>query len=386
MNYWPAESCNLGECQEALIQMVKELSVSGARTAHTMFQARGWVCFHNTDHWRATAPIDGPWAYTPTCGAWLTTHLWQHYLFNPDRKYLEGIYPALKGTAEFFLDTLVEDPGHPWLVTCPSASPEHAHPGGYTCAGPTMDMQILRDVFDACAEASDILGRDADFRAQVKAARSRLAPMQIGKAGQLQEWLEDWDMEAPDIHHRHVSHLYGLFPSALISRRKTPELCAAAKKSLEIRGDESTGWGLAWRINLWARLGDGEHAHKLVSMLLTPGRTASNLFDLHPPFQIDGNFGASSGIAEMLLQSQDGELEFLPALPPVWTTGEVKGLRGRGGYEVDIDWQDGKLLHATILAHLDGQCPIRLGDATKSFQVQAGKRYQVDSELNVTPV
>jgi alpha-L-fucosidase 2 len=249
-----------------------------------------------------------------------------------------------------------------------------------------MDLQILRDLFEACERSSEILHRDADFREQVKAARARLAPMQIGKAGQLQEWLDDWDMEAPDIHHRHVSHLYGLFPSALISRRKTPELCAAAKRSLEIRGDESTGWGLAWRVNLWARLGEGEHAQKLLAMLLTPDRTAPNLFDLHPPFQIDGNFGASSGIAEMLLQSQDGELEFLPALPPAWPRGEVKGLRGRGAYEVDIAWQDGKLTQATILAHAAGPCAIRLGEATKTFDAQAGKAYHVDSALNVTPV
>ena len=247
--------------------------------------------------------------------------------------------------------------------------------------GPTMDMQILRDLFDACAEASHILDADADFRTQVQAACARLAPMQIGHAGQLQEWLEDWDAVAPEQHHRHVSHLYGLYPSHQITRRGTPDLFAAARKSLELRGDEATGWSLAWKINLWARLEDGDHAYKLVQMLLTPDRTAPNLFDLHPPFQIDGNFGAVSGLCEMLLQSHIGELHLLPALPAAWPAGSVRGLRARGGFEVDLAWQEGKLTKATILSHAGVPCTVRFGEQVLTLPTQAGKRYTFDGAL-----
>lgn len=410
MNYWPAEVCNLAECHEPLLRMVTELVEQGEQTARVHYGARGWVCHHNTDLWRATAPIDGPRSgMWPTGGAWLCQHLWQHYLYTCDREYLKKVYPVMKGAALFFLDTLVEEPQHKWLVTCPSVSPENGHVHGTSiCAGPTMDMQILRDLFANCVKAMRILGLDEEIRVEFEKARNCLAPMQIGRHGQLQEWLEDWD--DPEDHHRHISHLYGLYPSNQITRRETPELFEAARQSLELRGDGGTGWSLAWKINLWARFEDGDRAYQLISNLLTPaddpykshrGGVYPNLFDAHPPFQIDGNFGATSGIAEMLLQShirvpvrarssvplrrpESSEILLLPALPKAWPTGRVRGLRARGGFEVDITWRDGKLTEAVIRSTRDGLCLVRYSDHVAEITTRPGGQYKLSHSLEVT--
>jgi alpha-L-fucosidase 2 len=376
MNYWPAEAANLAECTEPLVGMVQDLAQTGARTAQVMYHARGWVCHHNTDLWRASAPIDGAkYGVWPMGGAWLCNQLWEHYDFGGDPVYLKTIYPLMKGAAEFFLDTLVEEPKHHWLVTCPSLSPEHAHPfGSSLCAGPTMDAQILRDLFTHCIEAAQTLHRDDAFVAQLQQTVSRLPPSQIGKVGQLQEWLEDWDVEAPERQHRHVSHLYGVFPSAQINVRDTPALCAAAKKTLEMRGDLATGWGTAWRLNLWARLGDGEHAYRILTMLLGSERTYANMFDAHPPFQIDGNFGGASGILEMLLQSWGGEIRLLPALPSAWPKGEVRGLRARRGFEVDLAWSAGKLEAATLRSLGGTQAKLIYGGSMLTVALKSGEQ------------
>ncbi|WP_443751283.1 glycoside hydrolase family 95 protein [Asticcacaulis solisilvae] len=379
MNYWLAEPANLSECVLPLVDLVKDIAKRGEETAREHYGARGWVCHHNTDIWRATGPIDaakyGTW---PMGGAWLSTHLWDHYLYTNDPAYLAEIYPILKGASQFYLDFLTPEPKHGWLVTCPSMSPEHTHPfGTMICAGPTMDTQLLNDLFDITVKAAAALKTDKAFVKQVQATRAKLPPMQIGSQGQLQEWLEDWDMTAVDLNHRHVSHLYGLFPSYQINVRDTPQLAAAAKKSLEIRGDQATGWGTAWRINLWARLGDGDHAHEIMRFLLGPERTYPNMFDAHPPFQIDGNFGGANAVMEMLLQAWDGNLAVLPALPSAWPAGSISGLRVRGGIGADLAWQGGQLKSLKLTPDRDGSLSLRHGNATLKLDLKAGRAVTV---------
>ncbi|KQZ29104.1 glycoside hydrolase N-terminal domain-containing protein [Caulobacter sp. Root1472] len=385
MNYWPAEPTGLAECVQPLIAMVRDLSVTGARTAKVMYDARGWVVHHNTDLWRASGPIDGAkFGVWPTGGAWLCKHLWDHYDYNRDRAYLAEVYPLMRGAALFFLDALVVDPKSGKLVTNPSISPENSHGHGSSLvAGPTMDQAIIRDLFTSCIKAAAILGTDADFTAELTAAREKLAPYKIGKDGQLQEWQEDWDADAVDIHHRHVSHLYGVFPSDQIAIDTTPKLAGAAKVSLNTRGDISTGWAIAWRLNLWSRLGDGDRAHRILSLLLGPERTYPNMFDAHPPFQIDGNFGGTSGMTEMILQSRNDQILLLPALPSAWPTGRLTGLRARGAVGVDVTWARGKLESAVLTAAADGRHHVRYGVSAIDLDVRKGQRVRLTARDGV---
>jgi alpha-L-fucosidase 2 len=385
MNYWPAEPTGLAECVKPLIEMVRDLSVTGARTAKVMYNARGWVTHHNTDLWRASGPIDGAkFGVWPTGGAWLCKHLWDHYDYSRDPTYLADVYPLMRGSALFFLDALVVDPKSGKLVTSPSISPENSHGHGSSLvAGPTMDQAIIRDLFTSCIEAAAILGTDAEFSAQLATARDKLAPYKIGKAGQLQEWQEDWDADATDIHHRHVSHLYGVFPSDQIAIDTTPKLADAAKVSLNTRGDISTGWAIAWRLNLWSRLGDGDRAHKILSLLLGPERTYPNMFDAHPPFQIDGNFGGTSGMTEMILQSRNNQILLLPALPSAWPTGRLTGLRARGAVGVDVIWSRGKLETAVFTAAADGRHHVRYGASAIDLDIKKGQRVRLTARDGV---
>ncbi|HEY9125428.1 MAG TPA: glycoside hydrolase family 95 protein, partial [Bacteroidales bacterium] len=391
MNYWPAEKCNMTEMHEPLIQMVRELSESGQNTAKTMYGCKGWVAHHNTDIWRICGVVDGSfWGMWPMGGAWLSQHLWERYLYNGDLKYLESVYPVLKSACEFYQDFLIEEPVHKWLVVSPSISPENA-PAGRSAsvnAGNTMDNQILFDLFSKTIKAARLLNKDNALIADLQKTLDRLPPMQIGQYGQLQEWMQDLDN--PKDEHRHVSHLYGLFPSNQISPYSSPQLFDAARNTLKYRGDVSTGWSMGWKVNFWARLLDGNHAKKLITDQLTlvdPVRPASggtypNLFDAHPPFQIDGNFGCTSGITEMLMQTHDGAIHILPALPDDWKTGEIKGLRAYGGFEVSFSWENGKVKEIVIKSNLGGNCRIRVPN---KVQLAGGLKLKVAEGVNPNP-
>ena len=396
MNYWLAENTNLSECHQPLFNFMKELAVNGAVTAKTNYHINeGWVAHHNSDLWAKTSPPGGfewdpramaRWSCWPMAGAWFSTHLWEHYLFTGDKEFLkEQAYPLMKSAAEFLLHWLVPDKNSNYLVTNPSTSPENtikiAGNEYQLSMASTMDMSITRELFTALIKSSELLNIDSEFRDRIVKAKEKLYPYHIGQYGQLQEWFKDWD--DPNDKHRHLSHLFGLYPGSQITVSSTPELAAAAKQSLIHRGDVSTGWSMAWKINWWARLQDGEHAYKILSAAFAyidprekretmgGGGTYPNLFDAHPPFQIDGNFGATAGITEMLMQSHEGFISLLPALPSAWRDGSIKGIKARGNFTIDMEWKDGKLLKGKIFSGSGGNCRLKSNELVKVLEVKA---------------
>lgn len=385
MNYWPAEVSSLGDCQRPLLKLIESLQKPGAATAGAYYDANGWVAHVITNVWGFTAPGEkASWGATASGSAWLCEHLWEHYAYNCDKEYLKWAYPIMKGSARFYLDMLIAEPTHGWLVTAPSNSPENAFKlkdgqAARVCMGPTMDMQILRELFGNCIRAAEILGVDDEFRARLARARAKLAPNRIGRHGQIMEWLADYEEVEP--HHRHVSLLYGLYPYDEITPEGTPQLAQAARVTLERRGDASTGWSMAWKANFWARLGDGNHAHRLFRLLISRG--ARNMFCLHPPFQIDGNFGGAAAVAEMLMQSCGGAVSLLPALPDAWPSGKVTGLRARGGYEVDVEWHAGRLTRAVVrgVSNTKPTCRVRYGKVARELPLAKGQQLVLDGSL-----
>ncbi len=393
MNYWPVEVLNIAECHDALFRMLEEVVPAGRKVAREHYNAGGWVLHHNTDLWRGAAPINasdhGIWV---SGSGWLAHHFWEHYLYSRDRSFLSGrAWPVMKSAARFYTDFLVTDPETGWLVSSPSNSPEN----GGLVYGPTMDHQIIKSLFKACIEASSVLGTDKAFADTLREMLPRIAPYRIGRFGQLQEWMKDID--DPDNKHRHVSHLWGVHPGKEINFDESRDLMDAAKKSLIARGDEGTGWSLAWKINFWARFLDGDHAWKMVRMLLRPagqsnskasgggssgGGSYPNLFDAHPPFQIDGNFGGAAGIAEMLLQSHLSSIDILPALSSEIPEGKVKGIRARGGFELDLEWNQGKLVFLKVTSHAGYPLSLRYGSKTFASETRKGQVMKFDGNLN----
>jgi len=395
MNYWPAEETNLSELTEPLVHLIKDLSITGQESASKMYNARGWMAHHNTDIWRISGQVDKAfYGIFPTGGAWLTQHLWEHYLFTGDKKFLADIYPVLRGAAMYFVDALQEEPDHHWLVVSPSMSPEHTFLTDKTVGnislteGTTMDNQIVFDLLSNTISAARVLGTDKAFADTLAMKKARLAPMHIGKWGQLQEWLDDLDKEGDK--HRHISQLFGLYPGKQLSPYTHPELQEAARNILRSRGDLSTGWSMGWKVNFWARLLDGDHAWKLIKDQLKPaplstqtdagGGTYPNMFDAHPPFQIDGNFGCTAGITEMLLQSYDGDIHLLPALPADWATGSIKGIVARGGFLINMEWKNNKITRLVITSKLGGNCRLRVANQlTATGNAQLKKAVGVNS-------
>ncbi|CAM4203514.1 glycosyl hydrolase family 95 catalytic domain-containing protein [Zobellia nedashkovskayae] len=385
MNYWPAEMVNLSECHEPLFGLIKDLSETGKTVAKEHYNAEGWIAHHNVDIWRGAAPVNashhGIWLGG---GAWLSSHIWEHYLFTQDKEFLREYFPIIKESALFYSQFLYEDPKTGYLISSPSNSPEI----GGLVAGPTMDHQLIRALFRTVISATEILEDDQGFAGKLSDMLPKIAPNKIGKHGQLQEWMEDRD--DPENHHRHVSHLWAVHPGNEINWEETPELMKAAKQSLEYRGDNGTGWSLAWKINFWSRFKDGNRAYRLMHKLLSPaeeplretsGGSYPNLFDAHPPFQIDGNFGGTSGILEMLVQSQMGEIEILPALPDALPNGEISGLVARGGFEISLKWKDSEMESLEVLSKNGSDCKIEYKGKTIAFETEVGKKYKFNKEL-----